>query len=72
MDLSQIAIWSFTDIYLNKSVGRSVREMMGALEEPATKGKRKSLNMVTPLLVPIEILSYLSRPVTGIGDQKVQ
>lgn len=58
-DLAQVAIWSFTDIYLNKSVGRSVREMMGALEEPATKGKRKTLNMLTPLLVPIAGMDHV-------------
>jgi len=59
MDLGQVAVWSFTDIYLNKSVGRSVREMMGALEEPSTKGKRKTLNMMTPLLVPIAGMDHL-------------
>ena len=66
MDLAQTAIWSFTDIYLNKSVGQSVREMMGALEDPATKGKRKTLNMVTPLLVPIAGLDH----VVGAVDDK--
>lgn len=59
MDLGQVAIWSFTDIYLNKSVGRSVREMMGAMEEPGTKGKRKTINMMTPLLVPIAGMDHL-------------
>ena len=59
MDLAQVAVWSFSDIYLNKSVGRSVREMMGALEEPGTKGKRKTLNMMTPLLVPIAGMDHV-------------
>ncbi len=59
IELAQTAIFSFVDIYLNKSVGRSFREMMDALQDPATSGKYKTVSMLTPLLVPVAGMSHV-------------
>ena len=64
--MGQTAIWSFADIYLNKSVGRSVREMLEALEDPEKSGKYKTINTITPLLVPIAGIDHLVGAVDNV------
>jgi hypothetical protein len=59
LDLGQTAIWSFVDMYLNKSVGRSLREMMEAIDKPETAGKYKTMRTITPLMVPIAGLGHV-------------
>jgi len=66
LELAQTAVWSFADIYLNKSVGRSLREMMQALEEPGTSGKYKTISTLTPLLVPIAGMDHIVGAVDNI------
>jgi len=57
--MATTALWTWVDIHLNKSVGRSVRELLAAIENPNVKGKRKSISMMTPLMVPIAGMDHV-------------
>jgi len=59
MALGETAIWSFVDMYLNKSVGRSMRELMEAIDKPETAGKYKTMRTITPLMVPVAGMGHV-------------
>jgi len=63
LELAQMSAWSFADIYVNKSIGRSIREFMDAIDNPETKSKSKTINLMTQLLVPVAGMDHAVKAV---------
>lgn len=43
------ALWTFVESTLNTSIGRNIRELVEALDDPAKYGERKTVKTITPL-----------------------